>query len=108
MDYNELIEELKTHAFDRDPEIFCTPFECGAFGLCSRAATAIETLLAERDAAVNLLHGACYACINKENHYSKEPCSLCIWGGMRHTVPIAKLQDSWKWWGSQKGGCKSV
>ena len=88
MDYKELIEKLRN--------------KCGCNCECLQAATAIETLLAERDAAVNLLHGACYACINKETHYYKEPCSLCKWGGMRHTVPIAKLQDSWKWRGPKK------
>lgn len=50
MDYKELIETLRGHKFNRDSDLDCTPFECGAFHLCEEAADALETLLAEREA----------------------------------------------------------
>lgn len=94
MDYKELIEELRMVA---SWDGIC--YDCNQ---CVKAAAALETMLAERDAAVTLTHGKCYACKNKETKYSDEPCSLCKWGAMRCMVPVAKLQDSWEWRGPQK------
>lgn len=94
MDYRELIEKLRSAFSESEYEL--------ERSVCESAADAVEILLAERDAAINILHGTCYSCKNKETHYYEEPCSLCKWGGIRHTVPIAKLQDSWKWRGPQK------
>lgn len=62
MDYKELIDELRDKKFERDEELFCTPFECGAFVLCDKAANAIETLLEERNAAIEDLRGMCWCC----------------------------------------------
>lgn len=45
INYQELIASLEGHDFDRDPGMDCTPFECGAFGLCNRAAAAIKALM---------------------------------------------------------------
>ena len=98
MDYKELIGELRALS-KHVPEQMC---DDGGKDPLEKAVTAIETLLAERDAAVNLLHGACYACKNKGTHYSEAPCSLCKWGGMVYITPIAKLQDSWQWRGPKK------
>lgn len=103
MDYKELIELLcrTVEHGNEEPREYCTNM-CGGCEMCDQAADAIKTLLAERDAAVTLMHGECYACKNKETKFSDEPCSLCKWGAMRCMVPVAKLQDSWEWRGPQR------
>lgn len=60
MDYKGLITEIrayivKTYQVGFQPEI------------CSRAADAIETLLAERDAAVEDMKGICFFCAHKKH-----------------------------------------
>lgn len=54
-DYKELIEELRMVAS-------CGIGECYDCSQCVKSATAIETLLAERDAAINLLRKINWCC----------------------------------------------
>lgn len=92
MDYKELIEELHFLS-GHVPEQMCD--DDGKDPL-ERAATAIETLLAERDAAMDDLNGQCDKCkfLNISSH--DFPCCHCIvTGGMN---------DYWKWRGIQKEG----
>lgn len=94
MDYKELIERLKyygtTYAIGDNlgREIN------GSDDLMLTAATAIETLLAERDVAVEEMHGRCIKC----NHFSvgflDYPCTDCRYEG--------GANDHWKWRGPQK------
>lgn len=55
MDYKELIEQLRFTQESNTSILLC---------LCADAATAIETLLAKRDAAVEELRGICWCCVN--------------------------------------------
>lgn len=84
MDYNLLIKRLRAHKIKTD---------FGRFkpDICEKAATAIETLLAERDAAVKDLG---------EFAESGEACHFC-----KH-LPCHPENDhciGWEWRGSKKG-----
>lgn len=86
MDYKELITEIrtyivKTYQVGFQPEI------------CQRAADAIETILAERDAAVNEMRGICSFCAHKKT---------CQFGN--HLRDICVNGSNWQWRGPQKGG----
>lgn len=81
MDYKELIKKLR----EKD----------GCRGECLQAATAIETLLAERDAAVKELHGRCSKCKHFSSGLLEFPCTDCRFE--RGT------SDHWEWRGPQKG-----
>lgn len=83
MDYKELIEQLRAH--ERN---------CGYGGHCilCKCLSAIETLLAERDAAVEDLTKIC-----EEN---PDVCEYC-----KH-MPCAEKYErciGWEWRGPQKG-----
>ena len=84
LDCKELIEQLKEWNDGKDC-IVC------------RATTAIETLLAERDAAVEDLHGVCRACVYSRCFDGEQPCSECTYG-----TGIMWDADNWKWRGPQK------
>lgn len=103
-DYKELILDLREKNFEKDESIFCTPFECGAFILCERAATVIETLIAERDATVEMLRGECRACKNNAGWHNIGKCATC-----KHEVVaflpderIKHNKDNWEWIGLKK------
>lgn len=100
MDYKELIKQLKEWNEQYVSEM-CADDKFSCYDLCDgkdcivcRAATAIETLLAERDAAVEEMHGRCIKC----NHFSvgflDYPCTDCRYEG--------GANDHWKWSGPQK------
>lgn len=59
------------------------------------AATAIETLLAERNAAIKSLHGRCGECKHHESGTSRFPCDAC-------SIRGTGLIDRWQWRGPQK------
>lgn len=85
MDYEKLIKRLRKYA------------DFGAkLVVCEDAATAIETLLAERDAAVKELHGRCSKCKHFSSGLLEFPCTDCRFE--RGT------SDHWEWRGPQKGG----
>lgn len=81
MDYKELIKKLR----EKD----------GCRCECLQAATAIEPLLAERDAAVKELHGRCSKCKHFSSGLLEFPCTDCRFE--RGT------SDHWEWRGPQKG-----
>lgn len=84
MDYEKLIKRLRKYA------------DFGAkLVVCEDAATAIETLLAERDAAVKELHGRCSKCKHFSSGILEFPCTDCRFE--RGT------SDHWEWRGPQKG-----
>lgn len=91
MDYKELIEQLK-HCKSYKPkyELQRTMIE---------AATAIETLLAERDAAVkDLRNGSmqrCRSCAHQECGVKDFPCFSC--------KDTGGFSDYWEWRGPTKG-----
>lgn len=94
MDYKELIEELHFLS-GHVPEQMCD--DDGKDPL-ERAATAIETLLAERDAAVEIISSGgkrCRACVYNDRGIHDFPCCHC-----RET---GGMTDYWEWRGPQKG-----
>lgn len=87
MDCKELIEQL------RDEN------NCNVLDYIEDAATAIETLLAERDAAVEIISSGgkrCRACVYNDRGIHDFPCCHC-----RET---GGMTDYWEWRGPQKGG----
>lgn len=86
MDYKELIENLKkvTAGLQEDDAPKCA-------AVCEEAATAIETLLAEREAAIEMLNGMCHACKHSERDFGDDLCRYCYEGG--------GMSDNWQWRG---------
>lgn len=90
MDYKELIDELRSLSLHVPEQMFG---EDGKDPL-ERAADAIETLLAERDYAVEELRGRCSQC----KHFSSGPLvSICA--DCRFECGTI---DHWKWRGPHK------
>lgn len=96
MDYKELIGWLRrtVEYGDEEPREYCTN-RCGRCEHCDQAATAIETLLAERDAAVK---------------YIPRSCQTCKWWDIENgcVAPdnmgeCLDLRELWQWRGPQKG-----
>lgn len=79
MDYKEIIEAMR----NTDIRVILS--------YSTDAANAIETLLAERDAAMRDLKGNCAFCIHKK---------LCMFGN--HMRDICVNGSSWQWRGPQK------
>lgn len=86
MDYKEMIEQLRKHhqswAAYRDLEL--------AHAL-EDAITAIETLLAEREAAVEEMHGRCSKCKHFSVGILDYPCADCRYE--------CGANDHWQWRG---------
>lgn len=85
MDYKELIRRLDN---------------CGEFDgdLLDDAATAIETLLAERDAAVEEIETGCDNCKYLDVDTKEEPCASCDakcskWKWRDHPPPDCERKD---------------
>ena len=85
MDYKELINRLRYSRACSDD--------------IAEAATAIETLLAERDAAVEDLWGYCRVCTHANIGKDGFPCVKCKHIEFYGTQEI----DGWEWRGPQKG-----
>ncbi len=102
MDYKELIEQLEdiVNYGDERPAEYCTN-RCGGCDACDKsidAIDAIETLLAELDAAVELLRRGkkrCLACIYNGRSIHDFPCNSC--------KETRGMSDYWEWRGPQKG-----
>lgn len=85
MDYKELIDKLR----EKD----------GCHCECIQASDAIETLLAERDAAVEYLsHGGsrCGCCAYNYHSIHDYPC--------KHCKETGGMSDYWEWSGLKKDG----
>lgn len=83
MDCKELIEQL------RDEN------NCNVLDYIEDAATAIETLLAERDAAVEDLKGRCGVCKHRR---------VCLVDEQHRNGCAVSNRGHWEWRGPQKGG----
>lgn len=93
MDYKELIDELEYEA-DYQREV-SEDFDLA--DSLQLAATAIETLLAERDAAVeHLSHGGsrCDCCAYNYHSIHDYPC--------KHCKETGGMIDYWEWSGTKK------
>lgn len=90
-DYKELIEQLRDEsAFQRD--------RFARFVLADElegAASAIETLLAERNAAVEHLRGDCDQCVYADVDPNENPCADCC--VIEYNPP--ESPDRWQWCG---------
>ena len=104
MDYKAMISARRREAAylreSRGQHTLATEFE--------EDATAIETLLSERDAAVEDLRGNCWCCANgkpweKAGPLSKMTCCehLKEWGAVATSGKACKCQH-WQWRGPQK------
>lgn len=98
MDYKYIIDWLRrvVEHGDEDPQEYCTN-RCGGCEVCDQAADAIETLLAERDAAVECLsHGGsrCGCCAYNYHSIHDSPC--------KHCKETGGMSDYWEWSGLQK------
>lgn len=88
MDYNEIIEAMRS----TDAKVvFCRSLD---------AALALETLLSERDAAVEDLRGTCFSC-KHGNKWEKEAniMRLIVCEHMKGQPECSH----WEWHGPQKG-----
>lgn len=96
MDYKDLIEQLKNIRFIyADNMIKCE-------SICNKAADAIETLLAERDAAIEMLKGECNACKHNTGWHNIGKCAVCVHETAREWPVTKKRTDCWEWCGPQK------
>lgn len=85
MDYKEMIEKLRN--------ICCVYADGGVIraSFCKDIATAIETLLAERDAAVSDIQRDCITCAHYESNNSKHiPCEF---------MEACRFAEHWEWRG---------
>lgn len=99
MDYKELIEQLRKHhqswAAYSDLEL--------AHDL-EDAITAIETLLAEREAAVEEMRGDCDECVDADTPAHEYPCvscRFCMYGKNSGT-------EYWQWRGATPPDCQQT
>lgn len=83
MDYKELIRLLRDES------------NCDVLDYIEDAATAIETLLGERDAAIKSLRGVCGECKYHGSGFHRFPCDAC-------SIRGTGLIDRWRWRGPQK------
>ena len=89
MDYKELIERLR----------HTTCSGCMA-GTMRDAATAIETLLEERDAAISEIQKDCSKCTYWGRLKTESPCRECWYSSGQ--------EKNWRWRGNQKVGYTSI
>lgn len=97
MDYKELIERMR--------RVDCVYANGGVLqaAIAKEAATAIETLLAERDAAIEMLRGECRACKHNVGWHNVGKCCTCTHETAGPLIPKEQCDDNWKWRGPQKG-----
>lgn len=96
MDYKELIDRVEALG-DSLKAYFGGAVGEEFRGVCSDAATAIKTLLAERDAAAEKMRGNCDECVNADTPAQEYPCYFCrfsVYGKNSGT-------EHWKWRGSK-------
>lgn len=95
MEYKEQIEELRALS-KHVPEQMC-----GGDGKdpLEKAADSIETLLAERDAAIGMLMGECHACKHNTGCHNIGKCSICVHETARDGPIPVKRTNYWEWRG---------
>lgn len=97
MDYKELIDKLREDSMyhkNNSNDAKAKYFEV--------IATAIETLLAERDTAVGMLRGECHACKHNVGWHNVGKCRTCIHETAAAIIPKCQCDDNWEWHGLQK------
>lgn len=99
MDYKEQIEKLRFLS-SHVPEQMC---DADGKDPLEKAADAIETLLAERDAAIEMLHGECHACKHNAGWHNIGKCGVCVHETARDSFTPGKRTDCWEWCSPQKG-----
>lgn len=82
MDYKELIRLLRDES------------NCDVLDYIDDAATAIETLMAEREAALSKCRGECDECAHADRDADDFPCCDCCYACMDWDK-----SDHWKWRG---------
>ena len=98
MDYKELIELSQKAANEwRGDHTF---YQAGV--LIDSLCTAIEPLLAELDAAVDMLHGECHACKHNTVWHNVGKCTTCKHETAGAILPKDQCDDNWQWRGLQK------
>ena len=60
----------------------------------------LEQVKAERDAALEHLHGICSACKNYSPYHNRGKCRFCAYEPARDKD--AEVNDNWEWRGPQK------
>lgn len=112
MDCKYLIKLLRctVEHGDEEPREYCTN-RCGGCEMCDQAADAIETLLLERDAAVEELRGICWCCANgrpmrtNAGIYSKiTTCEHLAERGILGCAGREEKCQYWQWRGPQQEG----
>lgn len=94
--YEELLEQLRNivNHGDEQPAEYCTN-RCGGCDACDKSIDAIETLLAERDALIEQVHGRCLFCANRIK---------CLCENDIEFRSYCRLNNdcNWQWRGPQK------
>ena len=111
-DYHEFREDFGERTFSEN-YIFCR--RCGARNGTGNAPTltppndwvSVEDVLAdlarvtaERDAAVEQLHGICSVCVNYSSYHNKGKCAFCVYEPAREKD--VETHDNWQWRGPKK------
>lgn len=96
--YEELLEQLRNivNHGDEQPAEYCTN-RCGGCDACDKSIDAIETLLTERDAAIEFLESSknrCASCAYNYHSIHDYPC--------KHCKETGGMSDYWEWLGPQK------
>lgn len=94
-DYKALIAELRFLS-SIVPEDMC---DSDGKDALEKAAAAIETLLAERDAAVEMLRGECRACKHNSVWHNVGKCCTCTHETAGALIPKDQCTDNWEWKG---------
>ena len=68
--------------------------------LCENLHDELEKVKAERDAALEHLHGICSACKNYSPYHNRGKCRFCAYEPARDKD--AEANDNWEWRGPQK------
>lgn len=98
MDYKELIGRYRLYATRwENGEQLLLNGEMRIQDTLRDAADAIETLLEERDSAVEELRGNCSACVHANISAESSPCYDCTWSAF-----CMSGSDNWEWRGRQK------
>lgn len=90
MNYQKLIEVLQDEN------------NCNVLDYIEDAATAIKTLLMERNAAVEELRGECHACKHNAGWHNVGMCLTCTHETAKGITDSEKRIDCWEWQGPKK------
>lgn len=107
MDYKELIKKLEQICYEVGDSV--NRYYDGADEVLKEAATAIETMLEEREAQLETLMGDCRFCKNKPSPYQPRymgkivasgKCTTCKHAIKEMALPINNIlqdKENWEW-----------